>query len=107
MKLFMLVTKVGLAWQLHCCHLCTAGSTLFYLIRMEPFTRLCRQLQGGRFDHADRLFHSVAATWHNCLHNSSDTKELTPEWFSQPEFLLNSNKFRLGLRQVGGWVVGW
>ena len=57
-------------------------------------------LQGGRFDHADRLFHSVADTWDNCLHNTSDVKELTPEFFSQPEFLRNSNGFALGARQV-------
>jgi hypothetical protein len=34
--------------------------------------------QGGRFDHADRLFSSVGGAWDNCLANSSDVKELTP-----------------------------
>ena len=57
-------------------------------------------LQGDRFDHADRLFHSVAETWENSLHNTTDVKELTPEFFYQPEFLLNSNRFMLGERQV-------
>ena len=57
-------------------------------------------LQGDRFDHADRLFHSVVDTWQNCLQNSSDVKELTPEFFYQPEFLLNSNRYSLGQRQV-------
>ena len=79
---------------------CAAGTVLFYLIRMEPFTAMNRNLQGGRFDHADRLFSNVAATWDNCLHSSSDVKELTPEFFHQPEFLLNSNDFNLGLQQV-------
>ena len=73
---------------------------LFYLIRMEPFTAMNRNLQGGRFDHADRLFFNVAATWENCLHSSSDVKELTPEFYHQPEFLLNSNDFELGTQQV-------
>ena len=73
---------------------------LFYLIRMEPFTAMNRNLQGGRFDHADRLFSNVAATWDNCLHSSSDVKELTPEFYHQPEFLLNSNDFELGTQQV-------
>ena len=77
-----------------------AGTVLFYLIRMEPFTAMNRNLQGGRFDHADRLFSNVAATWHNCLHSSSDVKELTPEFFHQSEFLLNSNEFNLGTQQV-------
>ena len=77
-----------------------AGVVLFYLIRMEPFTAMNRSLQGGRFDHADRLFSNVAATWDNCLHSSSDVKELTPEFYHQPEFLLNSNDFELGTQQV-------
>ena len=76
------------------------GTVLFYLIRMEPFTAMNRNLQGGRFDHADRLFCNVAATWDNCLHSSSDVKELTPEFFHQSEFLLNSNNFNLGTQQV-------
>ena len=76
------------------------GTVLFYLIRMEPFTAMNRNLQGGRFDHADRLFSNVAATWDNCLHSSSDVKELTPEFFHQSEFLLNSNNFNLGTQQV-------
>lgn len=57
-------------------------------------------LQGGRFDHGDRLFHSVAATWQNCLDNTADVKELTPEFYYQPEFLLNANGFDLGTKQV-------
>lgn len=69
------------------------------------FHRICcafqvALLQGDRFDHADRLFHSIAETWENSLHNSTDVKELTPEFFYQPEFLLNSNEFMLGERQV-------
>ncbi|EFN57202.1 hypothetical protein CHLNCDRAFT_143625 [Chlorella variabilis] len=64
-----------------------------------------RALQGGRFDHGDRLFHSVAATWQNCLDNTADVKELTPEFFYQPEFLLNTNGFDLGRKQ-GGEALG-
>jgi hypothetical protein len=82
------------------CMAVSAGTVLFYLIRMEPFTAMNRNLQGGRFDHADRLFFNVAATWDNCLHSSSDVKELTPEFYHQSEFLLNSNDFNLGTQQV-------
>lgn len=56
---------------------------MFYLLRLEPFASLHKELQGGRFDFADRLFSSVAATWSNCLKNSSDVKELTPEWYGR------------------------
>ena len=57
-------------------------------------------MQGGRFDHADRLFHSMPSTWANCLHGSSDVKELTPEFFCQPEVLRNAGGLPLGRRQV-------
>ncbi len=59
-----------------------------------------RTPQGGRFDHGDRLFHSLPATWAGCLDNTADVKELTPEFYYCPEFLRNSNGFDLGVRQV-------
>lgn len=49
---------------------------LYYLVRVEPFTTLSIQLQGGKFDHADRMFFDVAATWSGVLEDMSDVKEL-------------------------------
>ena len=57
-------------------------------------------MQGGRFDHADRLFSSVGAAWRNCLGGSSDVKELIPEFYYLPEFLTNADGHHLGVRQV-------
>ncbi|KAH9329817.1 hypothetical protein KI387_001925, partial [Taxus chinensis] len=82
-------------------HYSSMGSVLYYLLRLEPFTTLHRNLQGGKFDHADRLFHSIAATHANCLSNTSDVKELVPEFFYMPEFLNNSNEYHLGVKQDG------
>ena len=82
-------------------HYSTSASILFYLVRMEPFTTLGINLQGGRFDHADRLFHSIPEAWTNCLTNPTDVKELIPEFFYLDEFLENSNGFDLGARQNG------
>ncbi|MCO5593152.1 hypothetical protein L7F22_047158 [Adiantum nelumboides] len=59
---------------------------------------LCR---GGKFDHADRLFHSIEGAFKNCLANRSDVKELIPEFFYMPEFLINSNKYYMGIKQDG------
>ena len=53
-----------------------------YLLRLEPFTSLHRTLQGGRFDHADRLFHSVPLTWKQCLDNMQVRR--LPTCASQP-----------------------
>ena len=53
--------------------------------------------QGGHFDLADRMFHSVKDAWTSASkHNMADVKELIPEFFYLPEFLLNSNNFDLG-----------
>eukprot|EP00850_Spirogloea_muscicola_P005743 SM000026S08992 [mRNA] locus=s26:1003027:1021649:+ [translate_table: standard] len=82
-------------------HYSTAGIVLYYLIRLEPFTSLNRHLQGNKFDHADRLFDEVASAYSNCMTNTSDVKELIPEFYYQPEFLRNSNKYQLGQKQDG------
>lgn len=49
---------------------------LYYLVRVEPFTTLAIQLQGGKFDHADRMFSDIGATWNGVLEDMSDVKEL-------------------------------
>ena len=74
------------------------GSCVLGTCRVVP--RPPKRAQGGRFDHADRMFHSVESTWRACLDNTSDVKELVPEFFYQPEFLRNANGFDLGTRQV-------
>lgn len=54
-------------------------------------------LQGGHFDLADRMFNSVKEAWLSASkHNMADVKELIPEFFYLPEFLVNSNNFDLG-----------
>lgn len=52
------------------------GQVLYYLTRIEPFTTLSIQLQGGKFDHADRMFSDIGATWNGVLEDMSDVKEL-------------------------------
>jgi hypothetical protein len=44
----------------------SAGVVFHFLVRMHPFAGLHRQLQGGYFDVADRLFSSVPRTWEMC-----------------------------------------
>lgn len=80
------------------------GITLYYLIRLEPFIKYAIVMQGGAFDVADRLFDSIGQTWRNCMTASSDVKELVPEFFYLPEFLVNRNTCDFGLRQTGSRV---
>ena len=35
-------------------------------------------LQGGKFDHANRTFNSVAQSWRNCQRDTSDVKVQSP-----------------------------
>jgi hypothetical protein len=65
------------------------------------FTFMDDTIQGGKFDHADRLFQSIDSAYKNSLSNTSDVKELIPEFFYMPEFLENSNSYHLGVRQDG------
>ncbi len=44
-----------------------------------------------RFDLSDRQFHSIASTFNMLYESASDVKELIPEFYYMPEFLLNSN----------------
>ncbi|XP_075235222.1 A kinase anchor protein rugose [Lycorma delicatula] len=86
-------------------HYSTAAFVLNWLIRVEPFTTMFLALQGGKFDHPNRLFSSVALSWKNCQRDTSDVKELIPEFFFLPEFLVNMNRYRLG-QQEDGTSVG-
>ena len=80
-------------------HYSNSAMVLHYLVRVEPFTTLHIQLQSGRFDVADRQFHSIPQTWKSLLSNINDVKELIPEFFFFPDFLLNHNYFDLGKLQ--------
>uniref|UniRef100_A0A8C9VWS6 Neutral sphingomyelinase activation associated factor n=1 Tax=Scleropages formosus TaxID=113540 RepID=A0A8C9VWS6_SCLFO len=85
-------------------HYSSPGYVLFYLVRVAPEYMLC--LQNGRYDHADRMFNSVAETWKNCLEGATDFKELIPEFYgNDTSFLENSLNLNLGKRQ-GGRTVG-
>ncbi|XP_055626946.1 WD repeat and FYVE domain-containing protein 3 isoform X2 [Toxorhynchites rutilus septentrionalis] len=83
-------------------HYSSAMIVCSYLVRLEPFTQHFLRLQGGHFDLADRMFHSIKEAWHSASrHNMADVKELLPEFFYLPEFLLNSNNFDFGMKQNG------
>ncbi|XP_067146586.1 protein FAN [Apteryx mantelli] len=84
-------------------HYSSPGYVLFYLVRVAPEYMLC--LQNGKFDHADRMFNSLAETWKNCLDGATDFKELIPEFYeNDSSFLINSLKLDLGKRQGGKTV---
>lgn len=85
-------------------HYSTSSFTLNWLVRVEPFTTMFLGLQGGKFDYPDRLFSSVSLSWKNCQRDTSDVKELIPEWYFLPEMFYNSGGYRLGHREDGTLV---
>jgi hypothetical protein len=85
-------------------HYSTAGSVLWYLLRLAPYTNSALQLQGGHLDCPDRLFRSIAEAFHGCTHSTTDVKELIPEFFYLPDFLENKNGLDMGVTQHGQQV---
>jgi WD40 repeat protein len=83
-------------------HYSNIGTVLHFLVRLEPFSRYFVEFQGGKFDVPDRVFHSLDTTWDlSSAMSTSDVKELVPEFFYMPEFLVNDNGFKLGTKQDG------
>jgi hypothetical protein len=75
----------------------SSAMVIGYLIRIEPFTSLHISLQSGRFDHPDRLFSSIPDCWRSVCSLQPDYRELIPEFFNFPDFLINDNKFDFGV----------
>jgi len=81
-------------------HYSCAGYVLHYLNRLQPYADMSITLQGGRFDNPDRLFIDIAASWASAsAENLQDVRELIPEFYYCPEFLVNANKFNFGSTQ--------
>ncbi|KAM6139723.1 LOW QUALITY PROTEIN: neurobeachin [Pterocles gutturalis] len=78
-------------------HYSTSTSTLAWLVRIEPFTTFFLNANDGKFDHPDRTF-SCARSWRN-TRDTSDVKELIPEFYYLPEMFVNSNGYNLGIRE--------
>ncbi|TID30728.1 hypothetical protein CANINC_000644 [Pichia inconspicua] len=86
-------------------HYSSAMIVTSYLIRLNPFTKSYLKLQGGKFDHPDRLFYSVPKLWSSVVgDNTTDVRELIPEFYYLPEFLKNRNKIKFGTLQDGSIV---
>eukprot|EP01133_Synstelium_polycarpum_P014506 gene14506-17121_t len=78
-------------------HYSNFGIVAYYHVRLEPFTSYHLSLQGGVWDHPQRMFESVERMWEGVTSaNLADVKELTPEFFYMPEFVSNFEQFNFG-----------
>ena len=88
-------------------HYSSAMIVTSYLIRLQPFVKSYLLLQGGTFDHPDRMFFSIEKAWMSASRqNMTDVRELTPEFFYLPEFLTNVNGYDFGTRQNSDQSIG-
>lgn len=86
-------------------HYSSAMIVASYLIRLDPFTESHLKLQGGKFDHPDRLFYSIPKLWNSASsENTTDVRELIPEFYYLPDFLTNLNNIDFGHLQDGNIV---
>jgi WD40 repeat protein len=70
---------------LHKAHFSLPSVPLYFLVRVQPYSRHFLTLQGGRWDAKERMFTSVSETWRNCVENAMDNKECIPEMFTLPD----------------------
>lgn len=83
-------------------HYSSAMIVSSYMIRVHPFTESYLKLQGGKFDHSDRLFYSIPKLWNSASKdNTIDVRELIPEFYYLPNFLKNFNSLEFGQLQDG------
>lgn len=88
-------------------HYSSAMIVTSYLIRLQPFVKSYLLLQGGTFDHPDRMFFSIEGAWKSASRLiPTDVRELTPEFYYLPEFLVNVNNFDFGTRQNSSESIG-
>ena len=87
-------------------HYSSAMIVTTYLIRLQPFVQSYLLLQGGSFDHPDRLFYDIGNAWLSASRdNMTDVRELTPEFYYLPDFLVNANGYDFGSRQGDGGSI--
>jgi hypothetical protein len=86
-------------------HYSSAMTVASYLMRLQPFSAAFFLIQGGSWDHADRMFYSIQGAWDSAsARNMADVRELTPEFFFLPDFLTNVNDYDFGLRSDGSRI---
>lgn len=78
-----------------------AGFAANFMIRVEPFTTMAIDLQGGHFDNPNRIFFDVAMTWDHVTSEQSDFRELIPEFFTTSAIFDNRNNYNLGISDDG------
>ena len=81
----------------HGSHYSNPGIVLYYLLRLDPFNRANKILQGNKYDLADRLFQNINDTFRSATSDTNDVRELIPEFYFMPEMFMNMSGYDLGM----------
>ena len=63
-----------------------------YMSKVFPYSFCAIELQGDGFDKRERQFLSMINSWNNCMNETTDIRELIPEFFFLPEMFINFNR---------------
>jgi hypothetical protein len=85
----------------------SAYYTLYYMIRLEPFSTLGISIQDNRFDNPARLHTGIGRSWGVVTSTTNDFRELIPEYVCLPDFLENRDNFDLGLEKSDVELPPW
>ena len=67
-----------------------------YLGRLFPYSLTMIEIQGTGYDCPERLFICLQKTLSSATCEKCDVRELTPEFYTMPEFFVNINKLNFG-----------
>ncbi|KAF8584664.1 beach-domain-containing protein [Ramaria rubella] len=83
-------------------HFSSSMITCHFMMRLEPFAHMFKRLQGGDWDLPDRLFTDIQRAYKSASEDSrGDVRELIPEFYTCPEFLVNSSNIDFGVQNSG------
>ena len=66
-----------------------------YLCRIFPFSFVCIEIHGNKFDDPERMFVSIQKTFQSVTSLKDDIREIIPEFYYLPEMLNNKNNLNL------------
>ncbi|EAX93633.1 Beige/BEACH domain containing protein [Trichomonas vaginalis G3] len=101
-------TTASLSNEPHCTpnYISNVGSTIYFLVRAEPFTDEEISFQNGSLDAADRTFQSFDIAYQlMTAPGNKNALELVPEFYFNPELLKNINKIEFPYSPITGRTV--
>ncbi|CAL6039297.1 Beige/BEACH_domain-containing protein [Hexamita inflata] len=85
----------------HACLYQTPAFVCHFLVRLQPFTQKAMELD-KRID-VNRGFTSIPSAFSNIWANIQDNRELIPEFFTTPQFLIDQQNIGIGNVELPPW----